>query len=233
MRHLDDGLWVHEDVMALGPLDLPLRMTIVKLAGGGLWVHSPTAISEELKQSVDALGSVAYLVAPNNAHHLWLLEWRDAYPDAKLCVATGVPKKLPALGACDLLDDAAPSPWSADLDQASMRGVPFFDENVFLHRASRSLIVTDFVANARGRKYRGMGRVLAKLLLEPIGFKDIHTAPPLKFPFVIKDRRAFRGFVDKVASWDFERIIVTHGDIIEDMPTATLRMLCARFRTSD
>jgi hypothetical protein len=229
MRQIHDDLWVHEDSMKLGPTDLRLRVTIARLTSGDLWVHSPTALSAELKKAVDDLGPVAAIVAPNNAHNLWLQEWDNAYPDATCYVARGIPKKLPALGDYRFIDEEAAALWSDDLAVETMDGVPFFDESAFLHRPSKSLIVTDIVQNHRGQEPAGFAKVMTKLVLEPIGFKDICIAPPLKFKFMIKDRPAFLAFINALLGWDFERIIVTHGDIIEEDAQKTLARLFARF----
>ncbi len=110
-----------------------------------------------------------------------------------------------------------------------MDGVPFFGESLFLHRASSSLIVTDLVQNHRGQEHTGLAKVMSKLVLEPIGFKDICLAPPLRLKFMIKDRPAFVAFINAIQAWDFDRIIVTHGDIIEDDAKGTLARLCERF----
>jgi hypothetical protein len=225
MRKIDDGLWVHEDSMKL----LTLRMTVVQLSNGGLWVHSPTALSVELKRQVDDIGRVVAVVAPNNVHNLWLEEWLSAYPDATAFVARGIPKKLPALRGHSFIDEQARLQWSEDLDVEVMTGVPMFDECLFLHRSSRSLIVTDLVHNYRGRENQGFAKLITKLVLEPIGFKDICIAPPLRFPFVVKDRSAMAALVKAIRAWDFDRIIVTHGDIIEDDAQQTFSRLCAPF----
>lgn len=230
MRQLQDSLWVHEDSMKLGPIPLALRMTVVRLATGGLWVHSPTALSAELKRQVDDLGAVSAVLGPSNGHNLWLQEWADAYPDATLFVTPGIPKKQPKLSGFQVLDEQTAATWSDDFEASVMGGVPFFGECVFLHRASRSLIVTDVVQNLRGQKYTGFAKVMAKLVMEPIGFKDICIAPPLRFKFMIKDRPAFMAFIDTVARWDFDRIIVAHGEIIEDQAKATFARLCERWR---
>ncbi len=198
MRQLHDSLWVHEDSMKLGPIPLALRMTVVRLATGGLWVHSPTALSAELKRQVDDLGAVSAGLGPGNGHNLWLQEW----------AAT----------------------WSDDFEASVMGGVPFFGECVFLHRASRSLIVTDVVQNYRGQEYTGFAKVMTTLVMRPMGFKDICVAPPLRFNFMIKDRPAFVAFIDAVQQWDFDRIIVAHGEIIEDDAKATFSRLCERWR---
>ena len=169
--------------MKLGPTDLSLRMTVARLAEGGLWVHSPTRISTALREAVADLGEVAHLVAAANGHNLFLMEWRQAFPDATVWVAPGIPKKLPDLGPHSILGPHGDWPWSGEFDQASMPGLSFLDETVFLHRASRSLIVTDLVQNHSEATYEGLGWVIAKLLLEPIGFKGICLAPPTKSRF--------------------------------------------------
>lgn len=228
MRQLFDDLYVHEDAMRLAGMNLMLRATIVRLASGGLWVHSPTALTDELRRDVDALGEVAFLVAPNNGHNLWFTQWCDAYPSAARWVARGIPKKLPKLAGYTSID-VEKTPWAADLDQAVMEGSPFFDECVFLHRATKSLIVTDLVHNHDLKDQHGLGRLVSVLLFRPLGFKGVCIAPPLKWGFSIKDRVAFRRFIETVRAWDFDRIIVTHGDIVEDRPRERLAELCQRF----
>ncbi|MBW1885899.1 MAG: hypothetical protein JRJ58_20390 [Deltaproteobacteria bacterium] len=38
----------------------------------------------------------------------------------------------------------------------------------------------------------GLGQIVSKLMLEPIGFKGIRVAPPLNFGFVYEDTRILR-----------------------------------------
>lgn len=59
-------------------------MAIIRLIDGGLFVWSPIQLSEELRTQVAAVGEVRYLVAPNSLHHLFLEEWKRAFPGAKL-----------------------------------------------------------------------------------------------------------------------------------------------------
>lgn len=229
MRQLHDDLWVHEDAMQLGGVPLSLRMTVLR-NGGRLWIHSPTALTPDLQQEIEALGTVDALVGPSNGHNLWLLSWQTAYPEATVYVSRGMPKKLPTLRDFRFIDESMAAPWAEEFRTEVMGGVPFFDECVFLHHASRSLILTDFVQNHRGQQYTGFAKVMTKLIMEPLGFKDICVAPPLRFGFMIKDREAFSRFVEAIQGWDFDRIIVTHGDIIEDDAKATLVRLCERFK---
>lgn len=62
----------------------PTRMVVIRLTGGSLFVWSPVALSARLREEVEALGEVHYLVAPNSLHHLFLSEWRQTYPQARL-----------------------------------------------------------------------------------------------------------------------------------------------------
>ena len=61
-------------------LPFPTRMTIVRLADGGLWVHSPTELTAELRPTVAALGPVRHLIAPNRLHYWWIADWQRAFP---------------------------------------------------------------------------------------------------------------------------------------------------------
>lgn len=71
----------------------PTRAAIVRLSGGRLLVWSPVALSSALRAAIDALGEVRYLVAPNSLHHLFLADWRSAYPAARLYAPPGLREK--------------------------------------------------------------------------------------------------------------------------------------------
>ena len=54
-----------------GGLQFPVRMTVIRLADGRLWLHSPIELDDELDAELAALGEVAHLVAPNHQHFLY------------------------------------------------------------------------------------------------------------------------------------------------------------------
>ena len=70
---------------------------------------------------------------------------------------------------------------------------------------------------------------MAKYIVEPMGFKGMCVAPPLKMGFTIKDKQKFSLFIKKIQSQDFARIIVTHGDIIESNAKQIFASLTERF----
>jgi len=228
MQKVGDDLWVHDDSMKLAGTKLRLRMTVVKLSDGSLWLHSVTALSPQLKQEIDQLGKVKYIVAACNAHNTWLQDWCEAYPDAEAYVSAGIPRKVP-LSNYHILRDGLENVWSDDLEWEYMPGVPFFNETVFFHKQTRSLIVTDLIQNYPDEVPTGFAGVMTKYIFQPMGFKGTCVAPPLKMGFMIKDKPKFAEFIRSVQDWDFERIIVTHGDIIEENAKSVFTDLCVRF----
>jgi hypothetical protein len=68
-------------------------MAVIRLSDGGLFIWSPIKLTDDLRAEVEALGEVRHLVPPNSLHHLFLDDWRFAYPNAKLCAPPGLRKK--------------------------------------------------------------------------------------------------------------------------------------------
>ena len=228
MKQLEHNIWTHEDSMPLAGTKLGLRMTVVKLKDGGLWVHSPTDMTEQLKAQVDELGQVAFIVAASNGHNGWIKMWQSAYPDAQVHVSAGIVDKI-GLENYQLLDVTNKNPWADDFTMATMPSVPFFNESVFCHLASKSLIVTDLIQHYQPETVIGIKAKLVKSLFGIIGFKGKCVAPPLKWGFVRKDKPGFSAFIEQINQWDFNKIIVTHGDNIDTDAKATFSQLCQRF----
>jgi hypothetical protein len=95
------------------------------------------------------------------------------------------------------------------LDQALVRGFALFEEVVFLHSASRTLILTDLCLNF-GESDSRITRLVARLLGVYRRF-----GPSRSLTWFLRDRPAARASVQRILQWDFDRIIIAHGDIIE------------------
>ena len=228
MKKIGENIWVHEDTMSVAGFCLGLRTTIIQLADGGLWVHSPTSLSPQLQKDIEALGSVNAIVGASNGHNIWLRQWQDAFPDAQLFVSAGIPKKL-KLTSYRVLDDTEDDLWKEDFERQYMAAVPFFNETVFLHKKSKSLIVTDLIQHYADEKPSRFLGYFTKYIFELLGFKGICVAPPLKMSFMIKDKAQFNFFIKSIQSWDFDKIIVTHGEIIETNAKSIFSDLSKRF----
>lgn len=184
------------------------RMTVVRLPNGGLWLHSPVAFSDALAQALATLGSVQHIVAPNCVHDTYLEGWFAACPTARFHGAPGLAKARPTLPFTDTLSDAGAPEWAAVFDQHILRGMPRINELVFFHRDSGTLIVTDLVFNL-GPDMPILSRVLLRLNQCYCTF-----GPSRLLKSMIKDRAALRTSLETIFAWDFDRIILSHGENI-------------------
>lgn len=77
-----------------GKVPIGGRATIVRLTSGALAIFSPVALTLTVRAKLSSLGNnVRYLIAPDIEHHLFLSEWKSAFPDAKLIGPEGLPEK--------------------------------------------------------------------------------------------------------------------------------------------
>ncbi len=129
LEQMDEALWVVEgQIVSFLGAPYPTRSAIVRLQNGDLWVWSPVKLTAELRAGVDRLGPVRHLVSPNKLHHLYLPEWKAAFPGAQLWGPRSTIRKRPDLEFGEPLQSEPPRAWLADIDQAWFRGSFAMDE---------------------------------------------------------------------------------------------------------
>lgn len=204
-----EGIWTVESNRRFLDIRLGSRMTVVQL-GDDLWLHSPIPYDEALAREIDALGKVAFIVGPNRYHHMHLGEWAAAYPEAKLYAAPGLEKKRSDLSFTGgVLGDEAPAEWEDHLDQHVFRGADALSEVVFFHRATKTLIVCDTAEN-----FGSSDHLPTRLYLKACGVENkFGLSPIVKATFTNKS--AAKESVARVLAWDFERICLCHGSIVD------------------
>jgi hypothetical protein len=206
---LGPELWTVARPQRFYGLEVGTRMNVARLADGSLLLHSPVSLDAALRRALDALGPVRYAVAPNRVHHLHAGEVARAYPGARLWVAPGLERKRPDLVFEAVLGDEAPSPWRGQVDQVFFRGRPYENEVVFCHRASRTLLLCDLAFHF-GPSTHPVTRLLMRLIRSYGRF-----GPSRLDPLLIRDRRAARASLERILDWDFDRVVVAHGDVLE------------------
>jgi hypothetical protein len=203
-------LWTAEDMVGLpGWVKLPVRMTLARLPRGGLVVHSPLALTEDRLRAVARIDKVEYVLAPNCLHHRFAGEWLRRFAGAKLYGAPGLRKKRKDLRFAGVLGQGGEAPWSAVLDQVLIEGAPGLNETVFLHRPSRTLLVSDLLFNVRDP-----ANFMTKMVLNMMGTRG-RLAMSRAWRRYTKDREKLRASLEKVLAWDFNRILPGHGAVFE------------------
>ena len=200
----------------------PTRMTVVRLADGSLWVHSPTPLTAPLAQAIDALGRVAFLVAPNLLHYWWIGEWKTHYPTARAYGAPGVAahaaKRFTGFDA--ELTETLPAAWQDAFAQVLVTG-DFMTEAVFFHRASRTLILTDLIENFEPGRFR---RPWIRWACQAAGccHPDGKAPIDLRATF-LRHRDSVRRGARAMLEWQPERVILAHGRWYPDNAAAELK----------
>jgi hypothetical protein len=214
---LATDLWVAERPQNFYGLPVGTRMTVVRLSGGRLLLHSPVPLGPGLRAELDALGRVLYAVAPNRVHHLYAGDVAKTYPEARLWIGPGLERKRPDLDYVAILDDEPPQEWRGELDQAFFRGRPYENEIVFFHRASRTLVICDIAFNIQAS-----AAAPTRFLMKLIGSYG-RFGPTKLDPLLIRDRALARRSMQRILSFDFDRVVLPHGDIVESGGKEQLR----------
>lgn len=216
MREISDDIWIFDgDTVPFFSLPFSTRMTVVRLADNQLWIHSPINLTPELQQTIDNLGLVAYLIAPNHLHHLYIKSWQEAYPSAKTYGTAEVIQKCDGLAFDGTLSGDEGYPWQETIHQRLFTGSPLMQECVFFHRPSRTLIVTDLIENFSLAAFSGLSgykRALANIagVMAPNGKTPLDWR--LSFMF---HRGEAREHMHHIIDWAPTRIILAHGELIE------------------
>jgi hypothetical protein len=205
-----DGLWVTErPFRALPFLEIGTRMSVVRAPDGGLVLHSPVEADAPTRAAVEALGSVRAVVCPNNVHHLFAGGWKAAYPDARLLGPPGLAAKRRDLAFDGVLGDAPDTSLGGALESHLVRGIPHLNEVAFFHAQSRTLLLTDLAFHPTAASSPGLRR-WTWLTRVRDGF-----GPNGVVRILIRDRSALRASLDRVLAWDFDRVTLTHGELLE------------------
>ena len=187
------------------------RATIVRLASGALWVHSPTRLTQALAADVATLGQVAHLVAPNWIHYAHIADWQARFPGAVAWAAPGVAARAAKRGMSLRFDHAlgqeAPGAWDGEIDQMIVRGSEIHREAVFFHRATRTLILTDLIENFEPAKLGFWFRLATRIG----GIQDPDGTMPRDMRATFRDRAALKRDLERMIGWAPARVIVAHG----------------------
>ncbi len=207
-------IWLKEYPIRYAGCRFNARMTVIRLDDGRLFLHSPCQIDAGTKAEIAALGPVAFIIAPGDYHYLYVESAQDAFPDAETLICPGVERKRPEISYTRMLDDEPDPALAEEFDQVLMRGSRFIREVAFFHRATKNLILVDLIENN--------GDDTAKVnLLMRFWWKFVfrmwnRPKPAPEYQLGWKDKAAARRSFERILEWDFNKIIIAHGDLIEE-----------------
>jgi len=224
LKPVAEGLWIVDGALPKAGVQIPVRMTVIRLASGGLWLHSPTLCAPGLRAELEREGPVAHIVAPNFAHWTFAKTWQDACPRATTWAAPGLRErgqvKRSGLRIDHDLATWPPEEWAGEIDQVLVPGGMNVTEVAFHHRPTRTLILTDLVENFEPEKLNPLVRPLIRAAgaMAPEGKAAAH------YRLVMNMRREkVKEAAGRMLDWAPERVIFAHGAWFESDGTAQLR----------
>jgi hypothetical protein len=214
----DDILTVVGDIK-MPLMDLPRRMTVVRLNDSRLIIFSAIALDEDEMASLEAYGRPAFLIVPGDLHRLDAKIWKDRYPAMQVVAPEGARAKVEQAVPVDTVAPRFDDPNVQFIAVPGTRG----HEAALVVRSPNgtTLVLNDLVGNIHGES--GFGGWLLRMA----GFagKEAQIPKVVKMT-MIEDSAALRAQLLEWAQIEsLTCILVSHGAPIQDDPRQTLRDL--------
>jgi hypothetical protein len=163
-----DRVWTFDRLQGIFYVIVPIRMTVVKLAEGGLLVYAPIAPTPEcldlMAELIALHGDVKYIILPTISgleHKVFVGPFARQYPQAEIWVAPkqwSFPVNLPLswLGIPQARTHIIPVdglnlPFGEEFDCALLGGINLnvgdFGEVALYHRPTQTLLLTDTIVS--------------------------------------------------------------------------------------
>ena len=218
---MDDGMLTVEGRIKMPLMDLPRRMTVVRLHDSRLVVWSAIALDDAAMATFEAFGRPAFLVVPNDHHRLDAKAWKNRYPELKVIAPEGAREKIADVVA---VDTTSPDFGDPGVTFVTVPGTRAHEAALVVRRErGTTLVLNDLVGNIHAAS--GIDGWLLRLA----GFAgDDAQIPRVVKVALVKDAADLRA---QLLEWaelpGLRRIIVSHGEPIESEPQRTLRDLAA------
>jgi len=250
-----EGVYTADRPFYWNKVDVGCRMTVIELPTSSkdnkpdLWVHSPVGLDGPLKQAIANLGTVKYVVSPNFEHLKFAAEWHFNYPDAEMWGCPGLAERMTNIqwkgeipfqyrpvgwkGASSS-SDSSMIPWDTDYIQAihvdmehnPFTGKAFFNEVIYYHKPSKTLITTDFFWNYPANEIPNsefahddtwelapLAEVPLTSRLWKLGMDKVYA--PFFNNFMVTNPKDYQQVCEFVLDeWASENVIPAHGDIL-------------------
>lgn len=225
LQALEDNILtvVGELKMPLG--EIPRRMTIVRLADGGLVIFNAIALDEQEMAAVERFGPPTWLIVPSDIHRMDAKTWKERYPKLTVVTPPGAREKVEKILP---VDATAVDFADRNVELISVPGCDGHEAALEIRTlAGTTLVVNDLIWNLEDRP--GFGG----WIYHALGM----TGGPPHLPGIIetrtvKDRDALRNQLLRWAALpDLNRILVSHGGVLTKDPRALLKQMADQLLT--
>jgi hypothetical protein len=222
IQKLEENLWTVAGRLPRVPVNR--RMTVVRLAGGGLLFHNAIPLEERAMAQVEAFGRPEFLVVPNGFHRLDLHAFRARYPALRVLCPAPARARVAALAKVDGGWEALPQ--GAGIEAVPLEGSRWGEAALVVHSAAgtrASLLFGDTVMNIPHR--RGVGGLVLRL----VGSTGGARVTAITRLLAVRDVRALAASLERLAATPgLARLVPSHGDLVERDAAGVLRAVAGR-----
>jgi hypothetical protein len=198
-------------------LDLPRRMTVVRLKSGDLVIFSAIALHEPEMAELEAFGRPAFLIVPSVRHRLDAPNYARRYPGMTVVAPRAGEEKIGEVVRIGTNTPIFGDPTVRYIEIAGDSALEVEGDD------GLTIIVNDLIGDIHDET--GLGGWLLRVM----GFAGVDAHVPAPVKLVLGKHKSevaqlFRRWAERD---DLKRIIVSHGDTIEREPRGTLRTLAA------
>ena len=214
-------IWTRDYPVKLVICPFHARMSVIRLGDGQLMLHSPGGLDDATAAAISKLGRVGHIVAPGTLHHLHVAEAQRRFPDAQTHLCPGLERRVPDLAFDWRVGPRSPAVWGDTMEQVVIMGNRFVCEVAMLHKPSRALLLVDAIEYYTDQTADVGWQLKAwwKLVLRM--WNKAKPAPEYRLGW--KDKAAARASLEAILAWDFDKIILSHGDNITEDAKAIAR----------
>ena len=207
---LGPSIWVQRFPFSVLGAPLGKTTTVIRLGTGELVIHSAAPMGPDAGAEIRALGQPRWLLEGSRMHDTFARSLRAVFPEAIYLLPPRFPFSAEALAPAEKLRaQSLPSAWADEIEIERIKGAPAVEEHVLWHRPSRTLILSYFVFNIA----LPAGAPVPFFLRWVSGIKAFPATSRL-VKWAARDREAVKQSWDRIMAWDFERVVVGHGEII-------------------
>jgi Domain of unknown function (DUF4336) len=167
------GVYTADRPFIWNGIDVGCRSTIIELAREGadkpdLFVHSPVTLDGPMLKALEELGTVRYVFTPNYEHTKFASSWFQNFKGAQMWGCPGLKDKMPDIDwTGEIPSGYRPKGWKGrsatynepawntdilqplhiDVEKTPILNQPFFNEVIFYHAPTKTLITTDLYWN--------------------------------------------------------------------------------------
>ena len=216
LKEINRDIWVAEAPFKYFGLSVGTRMTVIRLQNQELAVISPIKVDSKTISQLNELGTVSHIIAPNLYHYLFTADFKALYPKAIFWATPGLEVKKPELPIdCQINSNIDNFPRELDcvlfdgFKTLGFNGIDLVNEWVFFHPKSRTLILTDTAFH-----FDNSFPLITQFAARVIGGYN-SLSPSVLEKVASTEKGKVKIAVQKILTWDFERVIMAHGSIIE------------------